>query len=79
MSTSFRKKSRKKGVMMNATMCFKVSKESQDDFNKKAREQYGVKPADMLRELIAAFNEGRITIKPSEGQEKLFSELYDKE
>jgi len=68
----------KKGELNVALLQLTTEQEVIDAFVTKSKE-YGIKPPDMHRELVKAFAEGRVTIKPSIEKEKLFSELYDKE
>lgn len=58
------------------TINVKVKREDANSFVDKCRRSYCKKGTDMLRELIEAFNEGRITIEPSEAQKALNQEIY---
>ena len=48
---------------------------TKDDFEAKSR-RMGRDPSDLLREFVVAFNEGRLTITPTEEQKETSKELY---
>lgn len=54
----------------------KVGAEEKKKFQEKCMNVYGVKYSAMIRDMISAFNEGRMTIKPTDEQSKLNEELY---
>ena len=62
---------------MTTTLHLNINQDHFDSFERKCSEKYHVKHTDMLREMIQAFNEGRLTIRPSQNQKHLFSEVYE--
>lgn len=54
----------------------KVDKKDLDDFRKTAK-KYDRKATDVMRELIAAYAEQRVTITPTKSQVKQQEEVYE--
>lgn len=57
--------------MSHTVIHLKVLESSYSTFGTKA-EELGKKPSTLLREMIEAVNEDRLTIQPNEGQRRLF-------
>ena len=57
--------------MSHTVIHLKVSEVAYATFGDKAAE-IGKKPSTLLREMIEAVNEDRLTIQPNEGQRRLF-------
>ena len=55
----------------------KVNKEDKDTFVKKCNDEYGVKWTNMMRDIIKAFNDGRVTIKPADKHQNLLKKVYE--
>lgn len=60
--------------VLNGQLHMKVDQMSMDEFESICKNRYSRKHTDMLREIITAFNEGRVTIMPSKAQQKLMGE-----
>jgi len=60
---------------MSHPWCIRVPTEDEQKFRDRCAE-LDVKPTDMIRELIEAFAEGRVTIIPSEAQLQQRREIY---
>ena len=61
---------------MTTVLQVKIKQDHFDTFERKCKETYRIKHTDMIREMIEAFNEGRLNIIPSKTQTKLFKEIY---
>ncbi len=55
----------------------RVSTKDWGDFKQKCAEKYHKDHNDQLRELIKAFNEGRVTIRLTTGQSNQHKDLYN--
>jgi hypothetical protein len=53
----------------------RVEEDDLDKFKKKCKPLGGF--SDVIRDIITALNEGRLRIKPTDGQKKLNEELYN--
>lgn len=61
---------------MTTVWHLRVGKNDVRTFRKRCEEEFNRKPNDMLRDLIHAFNQGRLTITPTEAQENERRTLY---
>ncbi len=64
--------------MSGTTIHLKVGTATKEAFDKRALE-LGRKPSDVLRDLMNAFAEDRVTITPTEEQQKLYGITNEKE
>lgn len=58
-------------------MHLRIDKDTLHKFREVCEERYGRDHNDMMRELIVAVTEGRVKLKPSAGQQKLFTDMYE--
>lgn len=61
---------------MTTLLQVRVSKKDFDVFEQKCRRGYNVKHTDMIRDIVTAFNEGRLKIKPSENEKNFMEDIY---
>lgn len=60
---------------MTPTIAARVEPEVKDAFNVRCQ-GFGTSPSDMLREMVVAFNEGRLRITVPKSQTKLLKGLH---
>lgn len=50
----------------------RISEEDKQDFLDKCQQDFNRSPSDMVREMIKAFNENRLTIQPTEAEKGVY-------
>lgn len=59
-------------TVKNAHLGIRIRRQMLQDFQDKCRTDLGKDPSDVLRELIQAFNQGRLKIERTETEKELY-------
>lgn len=62
---------------LNGHLSVKVDQQELDIFNSKVKRQLNRSVPHFIREIITAFNDGRLRIVPTEEQKQQLGELYE--